>query len=389
LQQVEFSLADGSQLMKRLRKLRPLTRIPQKWTYDILVAVLIAWMPLLIFTALKGLALGNKVQIPFLVDLMQYARFLVALPCAMALGKFVNPRLRSVLNNFLKNGIVSSQDITRFQGAIARARIFANSIVPELVILALVYAYAALGLYRNVPRQISSWNHTHNAAIPGTAADWWFLWVSMPLLLFNWFLWVWRIGVWAHLLFRISKLELRVVATHPDRAGGLSFIQVGMRRFSVLVFAISSILCASIGEEILFNGAKLSSYELELASFFLICLGVILGPLMVFTPVLMRSKLEYWASYGPFASSYVQGFDDKWILRRGPSGETALGSPDIQSLADLRHSYSGIAETRTLLPNRTTVGIFALAYTLPALPLLASVISLRRILSEVYTHLLK
>ena len=388
MQQVEFSLADGSQLIKRLRRLGPLAWIPQKWTYEILVAVLFAWAPLLIFTAHKGLALGNKVQIPFLVDLIQYARFLVALPCAIALGKFVNPRLRSVLNNFLKMGIVSGQEFTRFQGAIARAGILANSIAAEFVILALVYAYAALRLYRDVP-EISSWNHTQNAAISGTAADWWFLWVSMPLLLFNWFLWAWRLGVWAYLLLRISRLELRVVATHPDRAGGLSFVQVGMRRFSVLVFALSSILCASIGEEILFNGAKLSSYELELALFFLICLAVILGPLLVFTPVLMRSKLEYWASYGPFASSYVQGFDEKWILRRGPSGETALGSPDIQSLADLRHSYSGIAETRTLLPNRTTVGIFALAYTLPTLPLLASVISLRRILSEVYTHLLK
>ena len=93
----------------------------------------------------------------------------------------------------------------------------------------------------------------------------------------------------------------------------------------MLVFAVSSILCASIGEEILFDGASLGSYELELALFFLICLGVILGPLMVFTPILTWSKLKYWGSYGPLASSYVQGFDEKWILQTGYSRESLLG----------------------------------------------------------------
>jgi hypothetical protein len=211
----------------------------------------------------------------------------------------------------------------------------------------------------------------------------------MPLFLFVWSLWLWRIGVWAYLLFRISRLNLRVVATHPDRVGGLNFIHVGMRRFAVLVFGMSSILSASIGEEIMFNGASLHSYELELALFFLLCLAVLLGPLMIFTPALIRSKLEYWANYGRFAGLYVQAFDDKWISQPGHTREELLGSPDIQSLADMRNSYAGISEMRTLLPNRTTVGVFALAYVLPALPLLASVISLREIVSEVYRLLLK
>jgi hypothetical protein len=386
LQEIEFSLAGGSALINRLRRLGPFRWIPQKLNYQIVLAVLIAWAPLLIFTARDGLALGKKVQIPFLLDVVQYARFLVALPCAIALGKFVNPRLRSVLTSFLGGGIVTAKDFPCFENAISRARVLTSSMIAELVILAFVYCYTSLGLHRDVSTGISSWHLRHGVQ---TAADWWFLWVSMPLFLFGWFLWAWRLGVWSYLLFRISRLDLRVVATHPDRAGGLNFVHVGMRRFSVLVFAISSILSASIAEEILFNGASLHSYELELALFFLICVAVILGPLMVFTPTLSRSKLEYWGKYGPLASAYVQGFDEKWILQTGYSHESLLGSPDIQSLADLRNSYAGIAEMRTLLPNRTTVSILAIAYVVPVLPLLASVISLRRVLSEVFALLLK
>lgn len=390
MQKVEFSLADGSALIQRLRKLGLLKWIPENLTHQIVLAALIAWAPLLIFTANEGLALGSKVQIPFLLDLVQHARFLVALPCTIALGKLVNPRLRSVVNNFLRTGIVSSKDFDRFKNIIVRASALTSSIVAELVILILVYFYMSLRLHREVSAGISSWNHLRNGTlIYETAADWWFRWVSMPLLLFSAFLWVWRLGVWAYLLFQISRLELRLVATHPDGAGGLSFVQVGMRRFSVLVFAISSILCASIGEEILFNGASLRSYELELVLFFLICLVVILAPLMVFTPILIRSKLHYWGRYGPLASSYVRAFDEKWASPAGYARQDLLGSPDIQSLADLRHSYAGISQMRTLLPTRTTIGIFAIAYILPALPLLTTVISLRRVLTEVYTLLLK
>ena len=385
MQKIEFSLDSGSALINRLRTLGPFRWIPQNLNYQIVLAVLIAWAPLLILTAHDGMALGKKVRIPFLLDLVQYARFLVALPCAIALGKFINPRLRSVLNSFLRGGIVTAKDFPRYENAISRARVLTSSMIAELVILAFVYCYTSLGLHRDVSTGISSW-HVLNGV--QTAADWWFLRVSMPLLLFGWFLWAWRLGVWTYLLFRISRLDLRVVATHPDRAGGLNFVHVGMRRFSVLVFAISSILSASIGEEILFNGASLHSFELELALFFLICVAVILGPLMVFTPTLIRSKLEYWGKYGPLASTYVQGFDEKWILQTG-SHESLLGSPDIQSLADLSHSYAGIAEMRTLLPNRTTVSILAMAYVVPTLPLLTSVISLRRVLSEVFSLLLK
>ena len=49
----------------------------------------------------------------------------------------------------------------------------------------------------------------------------------------------------------------------------------------------------------LFNGASLGSHKMELASCFPICLVVILGPLLIFTPTtLVRSKLNYWGKYG-------------------------------------------------------------------------------------------
>ena len=163
MQNVEFLLADGSALIKRLRRLGPFRWVPQNWIYQIVLAALTAWAPLLLFTAHNGLALGNKVQIPFLADLIQHARFLVALPCAIALGKFVNPRLRNVLNRLTRGGIVTSKDFTRFENAILRARALTSSVMVELVILALVYLYTSFGLHRAVlaRRTGGIWAHQH------------------------------------------------------------------------------------------------------------------------------------------------------------------------------------------------------------------------------------
>jgi hypothetical protein len=353
------------------------------------LVVAVAWLPLLVFTALDGVALGNRVRIPFLFDLVQYARFMVALPCTIALGQYINPRLQKVLNSFVSGGIVTRKDFSRFETIVSQARYLASSLAAELVLLSLVYVYTSLGLHRDISSSISAWNHLAKPSFMSKAATGWFLWVSMPLLLFGWFLWMWRLAIWAYVLFRISRLNLRVVATHPDRVGGLNFVNVGMRRFSLLVFAVSTILCASIGDEILFNGASVRSYELELTSFFLVCLLVTVGPLLVFTPTLVRSKLGYWGNYGPFAGKYVQSFDDKWIAHSNYPPQAVLGTPDIQSLADLRHGYEGISDMRTVLPNRMTIGIFALSYAAPAIPLLTSVLSVRSIVSELYSLLLK
>ena len=63
---------------------------------------------------------------------------------------------------------------------------------------------------------------------------------------------------------------------------------------------------------------------------------VILGPLTMFSPLLSRTKRTGLGECGTLATGYVIDFDEKWA--RGGTGETILGTGDIQSLADLANS---------------------------------------------------
>jgi hypothetical protein len=350
-------------------------------------AISITWFPLLLLSALQGTALGGKVKIPFVFDLIQHARFLIALPIAIWAETYTRPKFEGVLNRFIDANLISHKELPVFEKAISRAHSLKDSVVAELLLLVLAYLYMSLGLHRTLSPDITSWNqpevNTKSILVI------WYLWASMPIFIFAWLRWVWRLIIWAFLLFRISRLKLRLTATHPDHAGGLAFVSVGQRRFAVLVLAVSTLLSTSIAEEIFFKGATLRTFEPEIVAFFVACVAAITGPLIVFSPLMIQAKLRDWGKYGVLAANYTQAFDDKWVQRENFSREELLGSSDIQSLADLKNSYEGISQMRVLLPDRQTILVLLIAYVLPLAPLLATVIPLRQIVTELLKLLTK
>src|SRR5262249_10145534 len=80
-----------------------------------------------------------------------------------------------------------------------------------------------------------------------------------------------------------------------------------------------------------------------------------------------RSLLEL----GTFARGYCVRFQEKWIEREPVvrSGAEALGSSDIQSLADLKLSYDIVTTMKPLPLEWRLITTIAIATALPALPL--------------------
>jgi len=331
------------------------------------------------------MAVGTRVRIPFLYDVIQHVRFLVVLPIAILAESYISPRFTSVLNRFLRARIVSDEDVQRFMQAISRATAIKNSVLAEVLIVALAYLYMLFRLERSLPAELTTWNNPGSAMAASSApVEFWYLWVSMPLFTFFWIRWIWRQGVWASLLFKISRLDLRVTSTHGDHAGGLAFVAVGQRRFALLVFAIGSVISASIGEEVLFAGASVSAFESEVVALFLICIAIVMGPLMPFTAPLIRAKLRDFGTYWTLSSEYAQDFDDKWIAAKGRRRGLILGSADVQSLSDMKNSYEGISDMRTILPDRRSISVLLIAYLLPLVPLIATVMPLRQIVIQLF-----
>jgi hypothetical protein len=186
--------------------------------------------------------------------------------------------------------------------------------------------------------------------------------------------------VWARFLWGVSRIELQLVPTHPDRCGGLGFLASVCPAFAPVLLAQGAVLAGTIADKIFFSGAKLPQFKVEVIILVAWMLLSVLGPLLVFAPVLAHAKRVGLREYGSLAQRYVGDFDQKWLRGRAPAEEALLGSADIQSLADLGNSFEVVRGMRAVPFTRDAVVQLAVFALLPLVPLLLTMISLEQLL---------
>ena len=197
--------------------------------------------------------------------------------------------------------------------------------------------------------------------------------MSIPFFQFLLARWLWRFLIWTHLLWSLSKMDLYLVPTHPDLAAGLGFLSPAQAKYGIVIFALSSVIAAKIGEEILYDGASLLDYKFIIIGYVVLMLIVLMAPLLVFTPKLLAVKRRGLLEYSALANEYTQAFDRKWVRKEGAEGESLLGSGDIQSLADLGNSFGYVRNMRTFPVDLNGVIPPVMAVVLPMLPLVLTV----------------
>jgi hypothetical protein len=198
----------------------------------------------------------------------------------------------------------------------------------------------------------------------------WYWFVCLTLFRFLLFRWLWRLGLWSFFLWRVTKLELHLVPTNPDGAGGLGFLETVHMHFTPLVLTISVVLSGSFAEEIYTGTMTFDAIYPGLALILVIDAVLFLGPLFIVAPKLWTCRIKGLRDYGRLAARYVSGFDKKWLSANAPPDKPLLGTPDIQSLADLANSISIVRNMRAVPIGTRLLRNMVIAALLPMLPLL-------------------
>jgi hypothetical protein len=378
----DFSLVVGGplyQLFLRTRLARPPLDLLNR---RVAVITLVAWLPLLVLSLLAGQALGG-VTIPFLKDVDAQVRLLVALPLLILAEKIVHERLRPAVTLFVETGIVRPDDRPRFDRIVASTLRWRNSVAVELVLLALVLTVGHILWVDKLAAHGATWFARSTDSGPElTHAGLWYAWVSVPIFQFILIRWWFRLVLWARFLWLVSRLDLDLSPSHPDRAGGLGFLGTSTAAFAPLLVAQSALVSAMAAGRILNEGAQLQSFKVELAGMLGLALLETLGPLLVFGPALARAKRRGLREYGLLGDRYVREFDGKWLRGGAAPGESLVGTSDIQSLADLSGSFNVVRSMRTFPFGRETVLQLVVTTALPGLPLLLTVMPLEEIVKK-------
>src|SRR6185503_5267384 len=241
---------------------------------------LLTRLPLAVWAAYKGRVLPGGVDEPLVRHFGVHVGFLLAVP-ALILGEAMAHRVSTTLiPYFLTSGVVPPEQrgaFVRILGSVARLR---DNILPWVVIAAFVIAWTVLQ-----PVAAGS-DAEHEAAWAASGGGglgfggWWFIYVSRPIFGILLASWLWRLVLVFILLKRIARLDLSIVPTHPDGAGGLGFMKDMPKAFSLLAFATSAVVASRLAHDVLYHGVSLLSLKVVLGGFVVLVVVICIAPLL-------------------------------------------------------------------------------------------------------------
>ena len=377
----DFSLVLGGPLFQLLRRAHLSDDTLRLVRQRIIIISLFAWLPLLLLSTLDGEVLHNA-AVPFLKDLEVHVRLLATMPLLIAAELVVHQRMSSVVQVFLERHLIPENARAKFDAAIASAFRLRNSVFVEVLLIALVYIVGVLIVWRHfVALNTATWYATPSSGGSQlTFAGMWYGYVSLPIFQFLMCRWYFRIIIWARFLWQVSRIELNLIPTHPDRLGGLGFLSKTVYAFALLAIAHGTLVAGTLASRIFFVGASLPQYKMLIGVMVIFVLCLVFGPLMVFAPQLAKAKRKGLREYGTLAESYVREFDNKWLRGGAPVDEPLVGSGDIQSLADLGNSFEVVRSMHIIPVTKETVFHLVIATIVPIIPLALTMMPLEELL---------
>jgi hypothetical protein len=336
-----------------------------------LFTMVVAWLPLLVLSIIQGTAYGKQLQIPFFRDFAVNVRFLVALPILILSEPWIDREWRRLVLHFLTSELVKELELPAFEAVIRRVTRLRDSALPEVLILAVSSFLFLFGSNTELLMgSASNWHVLGSApSLRLSLAGWWFNLISAPLFRFLLLRWIWRMFLWTLFLGRVSRINLRLVATHSDMAAGLGFLTEGQTRFSPIVFAIGALVASQVGNAIAYDGATLAGMKFVLLAYGAATILFMLLPLLITAPALIKTKREALLTYGALVTSHNQAFANKWVDGHWSQGDEILGNPDPSSLIDLGSSFLVVQEMKPVPIDKWTLATLVAAAALPMVPL--------------------
>jgi len=347
----------------------------------------IAWLPLAVLSAVAGDLIHMPGSGSFLQDYAVHARCLIAIPLLVLAELNCIPRLSTIARHFGDSALIRDADRGRFDAALASTRRLRDSTWSEFIVLLIAYLIvAAIALCGS--QLFPAWQGAHsNGLTRYSPAGWWNLLVSLPLLLVLLLGWIWRLLLWTRLLWLISRLDLHLLVSHPDHAGGLMFAAYSVRAWVLPALVPGVVVAGTIANRVVHEGASLLSFKFMMLG---VAAGVVVlftAPLMVFNQQLMRAWNRGVLRYGDITDRVGHEFESEWLAHARKFPDDPLKTGAFSATTDLYSIVANVYQMKLLLVDPKSVislGVFAL---LPYLPLILMTESLAVLLKQVAAFL--
>jgi hypothetical protein len=351
------------------------------------LALIVAWVPLAILAQLQGLAIGTG-RASFLQDFAAYARFLVAIPLLVAAEAPARRWLTRVLLHFPEARLIPPAREAEFTALLGSTRHLLGSRLALLAIVVLAYTATLTSTAAWVSYGAANWiavDGDHGRAI--SYAGWWRLLVSQPLFLSLLLTWLWRLFLWLRCLRAVARMDLRIVASHPDKAGGLGFVGQSLRAFPLFAVAFGSAIAGTLANMLTYDNRSAAALAPFVVATIVVILLLCAGPLLVFMRPLRQAQDDAELTYGALATSLGLRFEERWLDKAPDVGPDALAVPDFSATTDLYSVAGQVVEMRFIPLEIKDFVPLLIGTVLPFLPILLQQVSFTELV-EVVRHVL-
>jgi hypothetical protein len=333
-----------------------------------LLVTLIGWVPLVLLALAQTAISGRGQAASLLWEVGVHARYLLAAPLLVLAEAVCVPQLNAIIRHFVDGGLVPEHERKHYDAAVASTRRLLRTPAAEIVVIGLAYAITAAAAVAHSAQDLPVWAQPGGATPVFSPAGWWHMVVSLPLLLVLFFGWMWRLALWTRLLWLIARLDLRLVASHPDHVAGLSFVGHSLRAFSLVALAIAAVAAGRSAHVVLTGGGLPTPHLFFNIGLFVVVVALFTAPLIVFTPTLNNVWRRGTAEYGVLADRVGHAFERQWLGREGKVDDKALERPDFSATADLYAVTANVHALRFVPVDAKDIAALAVAMLIPFIP---------------------
>jgi hypothetical protein len=376
-----FSLVTGGPFYRLLCR----TRLVRAGTFAAMRPALAAW--LLTWGMLAVLVGAERIASrhfdPVLADFGVVARLWVAIPLFFVAESELHIRLTRSMHQFDRGQFARGDVASAVDRLLRSAERLRDARWLELGLLVVVVAAGLASL--TTP---SANPGILRDATPGapSLARFWYAVIALPLFRFLCARWLWRWLIWSYVLVGLSRLRLCLVATHPDRAGGIGLLAAPTYAFAIFIAGMSAVAAGTWSTQVEQWRTALNAYAGPSMLLAVVALLLAFCALSTFAFQLRRARFDGLHDYGHLALVHNRLFHRRWVER--PDNDALLGAPEISSLADLQAAHNCMAQIRLVPYSPREMLAVLLGVALPMLPLILIAIPMKELVQKLANALL-
>ncbi len=341
---------------------------------------LVAWAPIAAWAFYMGRAGPPLASEPLLAHFGVQARCLIAIPLLILAEGQTHAVTMRVLPHFIRSGLVPESEVPAFRAALNRLTKMRDSILPWVLIVGVVLAL------NTVAQEVQ---RSHEVLWGGAAADdtsrlgfgpIWYLYVARPIHLALLAAWLWRIVLMTVLFRNLAKLNLALVPTHPDKAGGLGFLSSVPKIFAPVVLALGTVMAARWAHDVLYHDVHVKDLRLQMGAFVVTSVLLFSLPLFAFIPLMAKTKRLALLDYGALVGRHGRLVKDRWIGGQAVEDDGLLSAPELGPVADMGTAYTAVAAMQVLLIGKESLVPLMVAAAIPLIAVLAIEVPIAEIL---------